>query len=92
MRPDMTEPLEVIQIPFDLDSLTLGEMIAAEDASGKDISQLWLRSGHRRMLAVFVHQLRISGVPPSWSDVANLRLHDVPPLTSDFSPDGDSRE
>ena len=63
-------------VTFDLDSLTLGELAEAEEASGKDGSQLLGKSGLRRMLAVFVLEYRSSGQPPSWSSIASRRLLD----------------
>ncbi len=75
------------QITIDPDSLTLGELAAAETASGLDISVLLSRSAHRLMLMVFVHRLRSSGKPPTWSELGSLRLHDAPSLTSVSRPD-----
>ena len=71
------------QIRFDIDTLTLGEMAAAEVASGLDSSVLLSRSAHRLMLAVFVHRLRSSGKPPSWQELESLRLQDARSSTSD---------
>jgi hypothetical protein len=74
---------KVSAIRFDVTSLTLGEMMAAEEASGKPIEKL-LSSGRGtlRLLAVFVHQYRNSGSVPSWSELAGLRLSDSLPSTS----------
>lgn len=82
--------MKVTEIEFDVDTLTLGEMIAVEEASGKDIAVLLSRSGHRRMVAVYVHQLRSSAQPPSWQSLASLRVLGDLPSTSDSSPDGGS--
>lgn len=78
------------EIQLDLEALTFGEMIAAEEASGKDITTLWSKAGSRMLLAVFIHRLRSSGVPPTWSELASLKVLDVSRSTSDSSPDGDS--
>lgn len=67
---------EVVRI--DIDSLTLGELAAAEKASGLDSALLLSKSAHRRLLTVFVHRLRSSGKEPQWSELENLRLLDVP--------------
>ncbi len=62
---------------FDLESLTLGEALAAEDASGLDLTVLLSRTGHRRMLGAFVLALRSSGRPPKWSELAGQRIFDT---------------
>jgi hypothetical protein len=77
-------------IEFDLDTLTLGELVAAETASGLDSSILLARSAHRRMLAVFVSRLRSSGSVPNWNELADLRVVEAFNSTSPSSPDGDS--
>lgn len=63
-------------VTFDLDTLTLGELAAAEDASGQDASVLLSRSAHRRILALFVLGLRSSGQPPSWKLLESRRVLD----------------
>jgi len=73
-------------IDFDLDTLTLGELSAAETASGQDASVLLTRTGHRRLLAVFVQRLRNSGVTPNWQELESLRVLDVQSSTSPSSP------
>jgi hypothetical protein len=76
----------VAAIRFDVSTLTLGEMMAAEEASGRPIEKL-LSSGRGtlRLLAVFIHQYRNSEKPPSWSELAGLRLSDSLPSTSPSS-------
>jgi hypothetical protein len=81
---------KVNEITLDVDTLTLGEMMAVEDASGKDITQLLSRTTGRRMLALFVHQLRNSDSLPRWSELGRLKVHDELPSSSDSSPDGGS--
>lgn len=71
------------QITFDVNTLTLGELAAAETASGLDSSILLSRTGHRLLLAVFVQRLRSSGKPPSWSELGNLRVLDARSSNSD---------
>jgi hypothetical protein len=66
------------EIRLDMNSLTLGELAAAESASGIDSSILLSKSAHRRILSVFVHRLRSSGKEPSWHELSDLRLLDVP--------------
>jgi len=84
----MTDKAE--QITFDVDTLTLGELAAAETASGLDSSTLLSRSAHRLLLVVFVQRLRSSGKPPSWQDVENLRLQDARSSISDSPQDNPS--
>jgi hypothetical protein len=64
-------------VRLDLDSLTLGEMMAVERASGQDVQDLLASKMGRMTLAVFVQRLRNSGSAPSWSEFENLRLLDV---------------
>ncbi len=65
------------RIEIDADSLTMGELRAAETASGIDSSILLSRSAHRLLLMVFVHRYRSSGIAPNWSELENLRVRDV---------------
>lgn len=64
-------------VQFDIESLTLGEALAAEEASGLDLSRLMASTGHRMMLAVFVQRLRNSEPQLSWQEIGNLRLLDT---------------
>lgn len=68
----MAEILE----PFDIETLTLGELADAQDASGLTRQQL-VSDPYRLMLAVFVSRLRSSGQRPSWKSVTDLRLVDI---------------
>jgi hypothetical protein len=77
-------------VTLDVDSLTLGEMMAAEDASGQDITALLSRSAHRMVLALYIQGLRSSEKPPNWSELANRRVQDVSRSTSSSPQDGDS--
>ena len=72
-------------VRLDLDSLTLGEMMAVEKASGTDVQELLASKMGRMLLAVFVQRLRSSGNAPSWSEVEGLRLLDVLGSTSSSS-------
>ena len=64
-------------VTFDIESLTLGEALAAEEASGLDLQKLMASTTHRMMLAVFVQRLRSSEQPPNWQEIASLRLLDT---------------
>lgn len=67
----MAETLE----PFDIESLTLGELASVQEASGLTVKQL--TGPYRLMLALFVQRLRNSGQPPSWSELMHLRVVDI---------------
>ena len=70
------------EIAFDLDSLTVGELLAAEEASGVPANKLLTHGLYRLMLGVFVSQLRSSGQMPSWQELTHLRLLDISPGAS----------
>jgi hypothetical protein len=59
---------------LDLASLTLGEMAEAERQSGRSFDKL-LTSGNvtRRLLALWVAELRSSAQPRSWHELSSLR-------------------
>lgn len=82
--------MKVTDIKLDVDTLTLGEMMAAEAASGVDINVLLKRPAHRQVLALYVHQLRTSDELPSWKQLSGLKVLGDLPSTSDSQPDGDS--
>jgi len=78
MTPN-TDTIAWEDIPtLDIDTLTLGEMAAAELASGESFDAL-IAAGRatRRLLALYVAELRRpstnSAPRRSWSDLANLR-------------------
>lgn len=75
------------EVTFDVDSLTLGEMAAAEQASGLDMTVLMSKTALRLMLVVFVQRLRSSGSAPKWSELQSLRLLDASSLLSGSGPD-----
>ena len=64
-------------IELDIESLTLGECLAAEEASGKDLQKLVSTTSGRLLLAVFVSRLRNSGSAPDWNELTGLRLLDT---------------
>jgi hypothetical protein len=75
------------RVTLDLDTLTLGELMEAEKQSGTDAQELLQSSLGRMILAVFVQRWRSSGVVPSWSEAASLRLLDALGSTSPSSAD-----
>lgn len=87
------EPLDPdawANITLDISTLTLGEAMAAEDASGKTLQQL-ARGVSLRMLALYVHGLRTYEPPPSWQELTSLRIRDVSRSTSQATSGGASR-
>lgn len=74
------------QVTFDLDTLTLGELAQAEEASGQDLRQLMSKRSTRLMLAVFISRLRRDGRAPSWQELMDLPVRDVLSSTSDSPP------
>ena len=64
-------------VELDIESLTLGECLAAEEASGKDLQKLVSTTSGRLLLAVFVQRLRNSGNAPDWKELTGLRLLDT---------------
>jgi hypothetical protein len=62
---------------FDVESVTLGELMQVEEASGTDIQQLLQSRTGTMMLAVFILHLREHGQPMNWDELANSTLRDV---------------
>lgn len=71
-------------ITLDVSTVTLGEWAQAELASGLTMAQLLKSHAARKMLAMFVHELRHSEKPRSWSELSSLRLLDVSQSTLSF--------
>ena len=67
----------VERIEFDPDSMTLGEVLAIEKASGEEFQTLIRSRAGQMAMAVFVQRLRSSGQPPRWNELLNLRLLDA---------------
>lgn len=82
------DPATLKDVTLDIGTITLGEAAEAERQSGMTIGELAKGRATLRLLALFVHGLRTSAVPPSWSDLSTLRLLDVSPSTSP-SPQAD---
>lgn len=81
---------EVEDIEFDVATLTMGELAAAEVSSGLPVSEL-LKSGvNQAILAVFVSRLRNSGKRPNWSELASRSLVEWQYSVSPSSPDSPS--
>lgn len=77
----MSEETPATPVRFDLESLTIGELAEAERASGIDGLTLLRRTANRRLLALFVTELRASRSESSaprrsWQELESLRLRD----------------
>lgn len=89
-RPN--EPLVIEEwrdITLDVGTLTLGEAVKVEQASGLPIEKL-SRGASLRMMALYVHGLRTYDVAPSWSELENLGALAVVSSRSRVSSDGHS--
>lgn len=73
---------ELATVTVDVSTLTLGEAAKAEIASGLSLQEILRSSMARKILAMFVHELRTSEQPRSWSDLSSLRLLDASRSTS----------
>ena len=81
--------MEYAEITLDVSTLTLGEAWAAERESGATLQQMLRSQAARKLLAVFVHELRSSEKPRSWQELSNLRLLDGSSSTSRSDSAGD---
>ena len=78
------EPL----VTLDITTLTLGELASAERASGLSYQEMMRGTFSRLLLAMYVHELRNSDEPRSWSDLSNLRLLDASSSIAQSPGDG----
>ena len=78
------------EVTLDLPSLTVGEIARAEVASGMTLQEMMASPMARKLMAVFIHELRNYVKPRSWHELSSLRLLDGRSLTSPDSPDGAS--
>ena len=77
---------------FDIESLTLGETLAAEEASGKNLQQLIATTSGQLLMAVFVQRLRNSGSAPDWQELMRLCVTDISSGDSASPPVSRSRK
>lgn len=87
-RPN--EPLRIEEwrdITLDISTLTLGEAVKVEQASGLSIEQM-SRGASLRMMALYIHGLRTFDVAPSWSELESLGALAVVSSRSRPSSDG----
>ena len=82
------DSLDIKAITLDFRTVTLGEMAEAEASSGRDYQTLVTGRANQKMLALFLHVYRNSGVAPSWSKLGSRRLYVDSSSTSPSSQDG----
>ena len=75
-------------VTLDISTLTLGEAAQAEIESGLTLQQMIKSSAARKLLALYVVELRSSGRKRTWSELSNLRLLDGSSSTLPVVPDG----
>ena len=76
--------------PFDIETLTIGEVAQVQEASGLEFRQLI--GPYRLMLALFVQRLRSSGQPPNWQELTSLRVVDISSGQPPSDPDSPSQK
>lgn len=81
---------EYTEITLDVSTLTLGEAASAEIESGMTLQQMLRSQAARKLLALYVHELRSSGSKRNWSELSTLRLLDGSSSISPSVPDGAS--
>jgi hypothetical protein len=81
--------IEWATLTLDLEAVTIGEMAAIEAASGRDFLRL-LSAGaaSRRLIALYLIELRHSEPRRSWSELSSLRPLGSGSLTSPSRRDG----
>ena len=82
------------EITFDVTTMTMGELLQVEEASGLSPDAILKSFGRpstlRLMVAVFVQRLRNSGQPPSWKSLTDLPILDALSGNSPSSADSPS--
>lgn len=74
--PAPAQDIALKDIPtLDLGTLTLGEMAAIEEQSGRSMDKLLTAgSATRRLLALWIAESRSSATPRSWHELSALRV------------------
>jgi hypothetical protein len=62
---------------FDIETLTLGEMAMAEEASGLSLSKLTSTGAYRMALVLMVSASRNGESVPSWHELMNRKVLDA---------------
>ena len=76
--------------PFDLDSLTWGEVGMVELASGLTLKQIWKVTFYRLAFITMVSASRSGEPVPSWPSLMSRRVLDVSSSPSPTPPDSPS--
>lgn len=89
MTEQATDAIDWAALTIELETVTIGEMAAIEAASGRDFLRL-LSSGAatRRLIALYLIELRHSEPRRSWSELSSLRPLANGPSTSPSRPAG----
>lgn len=74
--------------PLDVDTLTLGELMDVEIASGRSVDVLLRGRASRRMLGLYFHLWRTYGSEPPWHALASLRVLGASPSAPASRPAG----
>jgi hypothetical protein len=82
------EPIDLATVTLDINSLTLGELMALERAADQSYDELLAHKASRVVAALFVHESRTSAKPRSWRELASLRLSELSSSTSRSRPAG----
>lgn len=76
------------RVEFNVNTITLGELDALEQACGQDPFALMQRRSGLLMAAVFLAELRASGKRLSWNELSSRTLIDSTSSPSPSEPDG----
>ena len=60
--------------PFNVETITVGELLAVEEASGKDSTKLLTTKLGRTVIVLFLQALRQHGNEPEWSGAREWAL------------------
>jgi hypothetical protein len=77
-----------MDITVNIETLTLGELAAAEQSSGMSYQAMLKGRATMLLLALFVHELRSSEKPRSWQELSSLKVLDALSLMQRSSSDG----
>ena len=77
-------------VTFNIDTLTLGELAAAEEASGLSAAKLLSISSYRVALVVMTSLSRRGDDVPSWQELMSRKVVEGSSLTSPSSADSPS--
>ncbi len=77
-------------VKFQVDTLTMGELLSVERASGETVADILASFARpttlRVLVALYVLRLRSSGEPPSWRSLTDLPILDALSTADSPSP------